>query len=29
MMCSGSINRKYLLYKTGVEYGEYTVNHVQ
>ena len=29
MKCSGSINRKSLLYKTGVEYGDYTVNHVQ
>ena len=29
MKCSGSIDRKSLLYKTGVEYGDYTVNHVQ
>ena len=29
MKCIGSINRKSLLYKTGVEYGDYTVNHVQ
>ncbi len=29
MKCKGSITRKSLLYKTGVEYGDYTVNHVQ
>ena len=23
------INRKTLLYKTGVEYGDYTINHIQ
>lgn len=29
MKCINSLNRKSLLYKTGVEYGDYTVNHVQ
>lgn len=29
MNCSDSIQRKTLLYKTGVEYGDYTINHVQ
>ena len=29
MKCNSSLNRKSLLYKTGVEYGDYTVNHVQ
>ena len=29
MKYNGSITRKSLLYKTGVEYGDYTVNHVQ
>lgn len=29
MNCKNSITRKSLLYKTGVEYGDYTVNHVQ
>ena len=24
-----SIKRKTLLYKTGVEYGDYTINHIQ
>ena len=24
-----TIKRKSLLYKTGVEYGDYTINHVQ
>ena len=27
--CIDSMERKSLLYKTGVEYGDYTVNHVQ
>lgn len=27
--CSKSLTRKSLLYKTGVEYGDYTINHVQ
>lgn len=26
--CSKKMNRKTLLYKTGVEYGDYTINHV-
>ena len=25
----GYIQRKTMLYKTGVEYGDYTMNHVQ
>jgi len=29
MKCSSSVKRKSLLYKTGVEYGDYTINHVQ
>ena len=29
MECSDNLNRKSLLYKTGVEYGDYTINHVQ
>lgn len=29
MKCSESMGRKSLLYKTGVEYGDYTINHVQ
>ncbi len=29
MICSRSMERKSLLYKTGVEYGDYTINHVQ
>lgn len=29
MKCSESMERKSLLYKTGVEYGDYTINHVQ
>ena len=28
-ICKNSIERKSLLYKTGVEYGDYTVNYVQ
>lgn len=27
--CNKSLTRKSLLYKTGVEYGDYTINHVQ
>lgn len=27
--CNDNMKRKSLLYKTGVEYGDYTVNHVQ
>jgi DNA repair photolyase len=27
--CSDTIKRKTLIYKTGVEYGDYTLNHVQ
>lgn len=27
--CKRSITRKTMLYKTGVEYGDYTINHVQ
>ena len=29
MICNKSMKRKSLLYKTGVEYGDYTINHVQ
>ena len=29
MKCNESMERKSLLYKTGVEYGDYTINHVQ
>lgn len=29
MKCSISIERKSLLYKTAVEYGDYTINHVE
>ena len=29
MECNKSMSRKSLLYKTGVEYGDYTINHVQ
>lgn len=29
MICNKSMERKSLLYKTGVEYGDYTINHVQ
>lgn len=29
MKCSGAIERKSMLYKTKVEYGDYTMNHVQ
>ena len=29
MICNKSMQRKSLLYKTGVEYGDYTINHVQ
>ena len=29
MNCNESLSRKSLLYKTGVEYGDYTINHVQ
>ncbi|MCL1901488.1 MAG: radical SAM protein, partial [Firmicutes bacterium] len=29
MNCKIKINRKSLLYKTDVEYGDYTINHVQ
>jgi len=29
MICKKKITRKSLLYKTGVEYGDYTVNHIQ
>ncbi|MFA5603785.1 MAG: radical SAM protein [Bacilli bacterium] len=29
MNCKDSMERKTLLYKTGVEYGDYTINHVQ
>ena len=29
MKCNESMGRKSLLYKTGVEYGDYTINHVQ
>ena len=29
MRCNGKIERKSLLYKTDVEYGDYTINHVQ
>ena len=29
MLCNKSMQRKSLLYKTGVEYGDYTINHVQ
>jgi len=29
MKCNKSMERKSLLYKTGVEYGDYTINHVQ
>lgn len=29
MRCNESMERKSLLYKTGVEYGDYTINHVQ
>lgn len=29
MKCNKSMGRKSLLYKTGVEYGDYTINHVQ
>lgn len=28
-LCENCIERKTLLYKTGVEYGDYTINHVQ
>ena len=28
MKCENSMERKSLLYKTGVEYGDYTINHV-
>ena len=29
MICERQITRKTLLYKTGVEYGDYTINHVE
>ena len=29
MRCLNSMERKSLLYKTGVEYGDYTINHIQ
>ena len=29
MKCNETMERKSLLYKTGVEYGDYTINHVQ
>lgn len=29
MKCQNNMKRKALLYKTGVEYGDYTINHVQ
>lgn len=29
MKCENSMERKSLLYKTGVEYGDYTINHIQ
>lgn len=29
MKCDESMERKSLLYKTGVEYGDYTINHIQ
>lgn len=29
MNCTRIIERKTLLYKTGVEYGDYTINHIQ
>lgn len=29
MKCQNSMERKSLLYKTGVEYGDYTINHIQ
>jgi len=29
MICDNKIERKTLLYKTGVEYGDYTVNHAE
>ena len=29
MKCENNMLRKSLLYKTGVEYGDYTINHVQ
>lgn len=29
MICSKTIERKSMLYKTSVEYGDYTMNHVQ
>ena len=29
MKCSKNMERNSLLYKTGVEYGDYTINHVQ
>ena len=29
MNCTEKIQRKTLLYKTGVEYGDYTINHIQ
>ena len=27
--CKEKFSRKTLIYKTGVEYGDYTINHVQ
>jgi len=27
--CATTITRKSLLYKTAVEYGDYTINHVE
>lgn len=29
MKCQSNMERKSLLYKTGVEYGDYTINHIQ
>ncbi len=29
MKCQSTMERKSLLYKTGVEYGDYTINHIQ
>lgn len=29
MKCNSDMERRSLLYKTGVEYGDYTVNHIQ
>ena len=29
MICNKGVQRKSLLYKTGVEYGDYTINHIQ